>query len=153
MYTQVDDVIKIARSYHMKLSDHYLMIMSRAENQRVNLMLDYLIRHEKLRDEYLANYEEIAPPSILDSWVQCFPNKHCELIEQCFKRIQNQQSYSLDDVVQMATYFDNCLIDIYKVLEIDASSDEVKSVFHCLLQMAKQDEKDLVRDSQWLNDI
>ena len=153
MYTQVDDVMKIARSYHMNLSDHYLMIMSRAENQRVNLLLDYLIRHEKLRDEYLANYEEQAPPSILNSWVQCFPNKHCEMIEQCFKRIENQKSYSLDDVVQMAMYFDNCLIDIYRVLETETSSDEVKSIFHCLLQMAKQDEKDLVRDSQWLNDI
>ena len=74
------------------------------------------------------------------------------MIEQCFDRIKNQQSYSLDDVVQMAIHFDNCLIEIYKVFETEASSDEVKTVFHCLLQMAKQDEKDLVRDSQWLDD-
>ena len=153
MYKQVDDVLKIARYYHMNLSDHYLMINTRAENQRVSLLLDYLIRHEKLRDEYLANYEELASPGILNSWVQCFQNKHCERIKQCFNQIKDQQSYSLDDVIQMAIYFDNCLIDIYKALEIVASSDEVKSVFHCLLQMAKQDEKDLVRDSQWLYDM
>jgi hypothetical protein len=136
----------------MKLSDHYLMIKSRAENQRVDLLLDYLIRHEKLRDEYLTNYEELAPPGILNYWVQCFPNKHSEMIEQCFDRIQNQQSYSLDDVVQMAIHFDNYLIEIYKALEKEASSDELKAVFHCMIQMAQQDEKDIVRDSQWLDD-
>jgi hypothetical protein len=136
----------------MKLSDHYLMIKSRAENQRVDLLLDYLIHHEKLRDKYLANYEESAPSGILNYWVQCSSNKHCKMIEQCLNQIENQQSYSLDDVVQMAVHFDNCLIKIYKALEKESSSDEVKAVFHCMIQMAKQDEKYLVKESQWLDD-
>ena len=52
----------------------------------------------------------------------------------------------------MAIHFDNYLIEIYKVLETEASSDELKAVFHCMIQMAQQDEKDIVRDSQWLDD-
>jgi len=153
MVNQVDDILKIACTYHRKLSDHYLMMQNNTEDQREILFLDYLIRQEKLREEYIRKNGEIVHPELLSYWIKCTPRQYCASLQECFNQVKKTKIHTLNEVVELAVVFDNCLIEIYKALESQASSEEVKTLFKCSHQMAMHDEMDLVRDSQWLKDL
>jgi rubrerythrin len=57
-----------------------------------------------------------------------------------------------NEIIQNVIEFHNLLIDMYKVLEENATNPSVKALFETLARMEQQEEMRAVRDAQRLED-
>lgn len=153
MYKQESEILEQIRSFHKRLSKFYNSLKEKAENQKVIMLLDYLSRHEKLREEFLVRYIEIAPENVMKRWFQKPSGNLSNHISNCFESIKTPLYYSLDDVIEMAFHFDDCLIKVYESLAMEEEDEHLTSIFYSLMKKTKQQEMNLSRDINWLYDI
>ena len=149
-YKQVREILGYVRSFHKQMREFYEGLHKKDEQQRIKIILDFLCRHEKRREETLAQYEAEASKKILDTWFQYIP-EHTVL--DCLQNLEIQPDMSVDDVICIALDLDNCLIETYKALIEETDVSEVKDLFSTLLQRIENEEKNLMRDSLWLYDV
>ena len=149
-YKQTSELIDYVRLFHKKMRGFYDQLHEKAEKQRVKMLLEYLSRHEKHREETLAKYEKEASNKVMDTWFQYVPEN---ISSDCFKKIVNKSNISVDDVVSNVLHLNNCLIELYRGIIEETAVEEVKDVFKSLLNRIEQEERDLVRDASRLNDI
>jgi hypothetical protein len=128
----------------------YERLHEKDEKQKVKMLLDYLSRHEKHREETLARYEEEASKKVMEMWFKYIPKNLCP---ECFENISIRSNMSVDDVIGIAMHFNNCLVELYMSLIENTSGNEVRNVFICLLERMKKEKMNLARDALWLNDI
>ncbi len=154
MYKQKSELFEQIRTFHKQVSEFYSGLIEKAENQRVEMLLNYLIRYEKLREEFLIKYEEVAPSKVMNSWVRKPSNKLSNYICGCFKNIENLSSYSVDDIVEMELHFDNCLVELYEELAVEeATKGNDTNIFYCLMKKTKQQEMNFSRNVNGLYDL
>lgn len=149
-FKQTKDVLDYVRTFHSQLSKYYESLSQIAEKERVKMLLDYLSRHEKHLAENLAEYENDAAKKILNTWFRFIPKN---IPPDCFENNKLKPNISVDDVISIALHFDDCLIELYKVMAEEAEIEELKDLFNNLLEMEKQEEKILARDALWLKDL
>lgn len=149
-YEQTCDIIKSVRSFHNQMRIFYERLHERDEKQKVKMLLDYLSRHEKHREETLAKYEKEASRKVMDTWFKYIPDN---IPDNYIDNIEIESPMSVDDIMHITLQLNNCLIELYKGLIKKTEVNEVREVFTCLLERIKKDEKDLARDVLWLNDI
>ncbi|WP_430933936.1 hypothetical protein [Saccharicrinis sp. 156] len=149
-YKQTFEIIDYARLFHKKLNDFYEQLHEKSEKQRVKMLLEYLSKHEKHREETLANYEKEASEKVMDTWFKYVPGN---ISSECLEKMVIKPDMSVDEVVDSALLMNNCLIKLYKGLIEETKIDEVKEVFISLLKRIEKEERDLVRDATRLKDI
>ena len=154
MYKQENEIFEQIRSFHKRLSELYSNLTEKAENQRVKMLLDYLSRHEKLREEFIIKYEKIAPEKEMNRWIRKPSDNLSNQICKCFENMKSLSSYSFEEIVNIALHFDNCLVKLYEIL---ASEEETSvndpNIFYYMLKKTKQQEMNLSRDVNWLYDL
>ena len=154
MYKQKSEIFKQVKSFHKHLSEFYSSLIDKAENQRVEILLNYLSRYEKLREEFLIDYEDIAPGKVMNSWVRESSNKLSGYICECFKNTKNLSSYSVDDIVKIELHFDNCLVKLYETLAVEEGTNgNDTNIFYCLMKKTKQQEMNFSRNVNGLYDF
>lgn len=149
-YKQTSDIIQSVRSFHDQMRIYYDRLHKNDEKQKVKMLLDYLSRHEKHRDETLAKYEEEASKKVMEIWFKYIPNN---ISPDCFDNIDIKSNMSVDDVIGIAMHLNNCLLELYTRLVENTPGNEVRDVFNCLLERMKKEKMNLARDALWLNDI
>jgi rubrerythrin len=146
------DVLDHVREFHQQLSEFYRDLIDKTDKERVRMLLDYLSRHEKHLEESMARYEAEVSERILKTWFQYPPPK--EILGICKTlAVDEVEDLSVDGVIKLALELDDCLIDLYKEMIRGSESEEVREVFQSLLDMEKQEELELVRDSLELKDL
>lgn len=146
------DVLDHVREFHQQLSAFYRNLIDKTNKERVRMLLDYLSRHEKHLEESMARYEAEVSERILKTWFQYPPPK--EILGICKTlAVDEVEDLSVDGVIKLALELDDCLIDLYKEMIRGSGSEEVREVFQSLLDMEKQEELELVRDSLELKDL
>lgn len=149
-YKQVKEIIEYVRLFHEQMREFYERLHEKDEKHRVKILLDYLCRHEKLREETLAQYEEEALSNIMDAYFKYVPESITPI---CFKSKVIKSHMTVDDVVSIALELNNCLIEMYNKLIEQTNVKEVEEVFKSLLHRIEKEEKNLVRDASQLKDI
>lgn len=149
-YKQTYDIIDCLRSFHQQMKDFYERLHEKDEKQKVKMLLDYLSRHEKHREETLAKYEEEASRKVMETWFKYIPKV---LYPDCFENISIRSNMSVDDVIGIALHFNNCLVELYTRLVENTPGNEVRNVFISLLERMKKEKMNLARDALWLNDL
>ncbi len=154
MYKQEREILDQIRSFHKRLSEFYCSLIGKAENQKAIMLLEYLCRHEKLREEFIIRYKEITPESLMQSWLQ-LPDEHLsKKICKCFDKIEYKPKYSIDDIVEVAMHLDDCLIKVYEALAVEEESNsKVSNIFYALMKKTKQQEMNFSRDVNLLYDL
>ena len=154
MYKQEREILDQIRSFHKRLSEFYSSLKDKAENQKAIMLLDYLSRHEKLREEFIIRYKEVAPEPLMQSWLQ-LPDEHLsKKICKCFESIEYKSKYTIEDIVEIAMHLDDCLIKVYEALAVEEESNsKVSNIFYALMKKTKQQEMNLARDLNWLYDM
>ena len=146
------EVLEHAREFHRDLKEYYKSLMEKTDQERVRMLLDYLSRHEKNLEEGLARYESEIASKIRDTWFQYPPPK--EAVAVCKDiAISNIEDLSVDGIVKLALDFDSCIIEMYEAIIKSSDSAEVREIFQSLLNLEKQEELELVRDSLELKDL
>ncbi len=149
-YKKTSEIIDFVGSFHKKMSEYYMKLNEGANKQRIKMLLDYLLKHEKQREETLANYQKEASRKVLNNWFKYVPEN---IPYDCFDNIVIDPEISIDDVVITALRLNDCLIEMYKNLIKETEVEEVKEVFNSLLNRLKKEEKNLVRDAAMLNEL
>ena len=67
---QTHSVIDLAREFHEQVGEYYHRLADAAQQTRVRLLLDYMSQHEQRLASALADYEDLAPKAILNTWLQ-----------------------------------------------------------------------------------
>ncbi|MFW5645388.1 MAG: hypothetical protein ACOCZL_05705 [Bacteroidota bacterium] len=149
-YKQVREILAYIRLFHVQMREFYHRLHKKDEQQRIKIILDFLCRHEKHREETLAQYEAETSKKILDTWFQYIPE---HTVSECLEDTEIQANMSVDDVIGIALDLDNCIIETYMALIEETDVDEVKEVFSKLLKRLESEKKNLMRDSLWLYDV
>jgi rubrerythrin len=151
-FETIKDVLDHVREFHHQLSTFYRNLIDKTDMERVRMLLDYLSQHEEHLEESMARYESEVSERILKSWFQYPPPKEIPGICKTLA-VDEVVDLSVDGVIKLALELDDCLIDLYNEMIRGSKSEEVREVFQSLLDMEKQEELELVRDSLELKDL
>jgi len=149
-YGQAKEIINSARAFHQRASQFYQQLNDKAEGARVNMLLDYLVRHEAHLDRALGDYTDAIKTKALDAWYQ-YAQDHCLL--QPFDVSQYPVDMTAEDVMEIGLNIDSCLIASYKGMAEGATSAEVREIFESLLLMEQQQKHKLARVSLEIIDM
>ncbi len=143
------DVLDHVRSFHEKLADYYARLEGRSERARVCLLLEYLSGHERHLADTLMRYEEKASRGVLNTWFKFSPEDKLRSIQET----DLSADMSCDEVVAAALELDERILDFYRDMASRAENPQVRELFEDLLQMERNEERQLTRNALALGDI
>jgi len=132
------------------LAEKYLVLADGTSKERTALLLKYLSEHQQLLADSVGKYAEDAADKILATW--CSQCPEFDIPDSVTQLQDSLADKDTDEIIQNVIKFHDQLIDMYKVLEENASNDAVKTLFETLAKMEKQEEMRTVRDAQRLEE-
>jgi len=149
-FEQVRDVLDYGIKLHSQLTELYDSLNQQNDQARVKMLLDYLSRHEKNREQAMQRFEDESRKSILNFWLQYSPGTN---VEQLLRDCAVKPDMSVDDVIKIAMAFDNAMIELYKGAAIIVDDPHAKDVFANLAEMEEQEKHRFIRDAEWMDDL
>jgi rubrerythrin len=143
-FKQVRDVFAFSHRAHQQISEYYARLADQAERRRVEMLLDYLSRHEANQQACLQRYAADVSNALLNAWLQYVPETFpfADLPDTIAA-----PDMSVADVVEMALRLDDALIEFYGELAENADALEVRELFENLRQIEVSAEVSLKREA------
>lgn len=140
MYKQKSKIIEQIQSYHKQVADLYFELFQRIGDKDLKLLIYDLYEHEKFREKYLAKHKEVA--KAMDCWLEFPCEKLSAQITDCIKNIHTPSEISLEELLKIELYFDDCLIKIYNILASENQlSETVTNVFYYMFKKTEKEKK------------
>ena len=149
-FEKTRDAIKHAQSFHIRLAKLYEFLATNEIPQKVELLLNYLIKHEKDAAQALGNYEKDSSTGILDTYLQ-FANDQNILKIPEFETLQTDKS--IEYIAELAMRFSDELIELYSQVEQEVDEIQLKEIFTNLVEMQKQEKRILSMNIDRMMDI
>jgi hypothetical protein len=99
------------------------------------MLLDYLIEKQVQIGEVLSSFAEVSQQPILDNWMQFTPNVD---LHQLFDDQQPQIEIAFAEIMQLADFYSQALVEFYKEAANESELPKVKMIFENLKKMAIQ---------------
>lgn len=143
-YENARHVLAEIRDYHRRLARLYARWSETVSGERAGLLLDYLRRREENLTEALRRYEEDAPDSVLDSWLQI---QYPENLNDFLSGLESaaDKDLTLEEVRELAQSADEFLMALLEHVEEVSLNPEIQPVFHNLQEIEREEEKALTR--------
>ncbi|CAL1241656.1 hypothetical protein [Candidatus Methylocalor cossyra] len=149
-FEQVKDVLDYGIELHHQLRALYDNLSQHSDQKRVQLVLDYLSRHERNRAAALSRFEQASQRGSLEVWLQFAPTRE---IEQRLADCAIRPDMTVEDVIRTALAFDDALIAIYREAAREADDTHARALFENLAEMEEQEKRRFIRDVGWLEDV
>ena len=149
-FQQTKDILDYARHFHKLIRQFYQRTSEAVDKNRLKLLLNYLAEHERYLEKSIAEYESTMPEKALKTW---FPLSPCSEKIDNLSSLLDAQEPSVDEIVALAIYLDDCLIETYRQLAESAETNTVKDVFRNLLELEKREKYKMVRDTERMKDL
>ncbi|MGX2040658.1 hypothetical protein ACWJKU_11070 [Methylocaldum sp. MU1018] len=149
-FEQVKDVLDYGIKLHSELTELYASLNRQNDQTRVKMLLDYLSRHEKNREQAMQRFEDGSRKSILNFWLQYSPGSN---VEQLLRDYAVRADMSVDDVIKIAMAFDDAMIELYKGAALIVDDPHAREVFANLAEMEEQEKHRFIRDAEWMDDL
>lgn len=147
---QMIDILRWSEQFHEDLSAYYASLRNGAEREQVRQLLEYLSRHERCLELCFKEYEATAPRAVSDAWFKNLPDlKHPDLTTHAGL----QPDMSVDEVLQLALRMDDTLIEIYQHIANTVVTTELRESVEAILEMEREEERIMVRQTQGVNDL
>lgn len=141
---QVHDVVSWSAEYHAALAEEYGKFVAVACDERVRLILDYLVSHEREIEKGLRQYLETAPPGLMATWSRSGPNlKHPKLLEELKSSLC---CTSVAEITGLAVRIHSTLGNMYDELVQSAELDEQRELLTALRDHEGAETRRMVRD-------
>jgi len=138
MYKQKSEIIKQIQSYHKQVAKLYFELFEKIEDRDLKLLVFELYEHEKLREKYLAKHKEVA--KAMDCWLDFPGEKLSNQISDCFKNIHSESEITMEELIKIEMYFDDCLIKLYNILASENTlSETVTNIFYYMFKKTKKE--------------
>jgi len=149
-YKKAIDFIEFVRSLHTDFKNYFEKIIDEINQEKIRMVLGYLAEHENRMVETLNYYKEGLGKGIEDTWYQFIdlPDK-----PSCLKNLTFDKDMSMDDVLELVSKVDNCLINLYKKLSEISVSEETQKVFENLAELEKNELRRIIHNIQKANEL
>lgn len=143
------EVLERVRAYHREVALLYEQMEATAEKERVQILLDYLISHERHMDENLAAYEKEVGKETLHA---CFSGTTDTTRLEHTSTVHLDPAATVNDVLAMALRLDNCLVEFFQDMLSRAKNEHCREFLTRMLDHEIKAEMKLARDSVELQD-
>lgn len=150
-FCQVKEILEWVQAFHIQVLDEYGRIKAESTDKRVHLLLDYLLDHERVLTESIAEYGGTLADELLNTWSQ-----ECPPMELPGSKAALDASLAgkeVADIVSQAIKYHDVLIDAYRGLHTAADSESVRELFAALADLENNEKLRMVRDAAYLADI
>ncbi len=141
---------KLAPGYHLKVRDYFQQFGEGEISPRVRMMLDYLIEHEELRAQALADFCAAAPQKLLELWLKGLEVEFPQLVDNM---LDDGCRYDLNELIRVAVTYKQALIDYYQYAVEHSADAKTSAMFEQLKNQEDQALKRLIRHAQGLADL
>ncbi len=149
-YKTVAEVVDFLETYHRQLRDYYLKHRDTVNSERLQMLLDYISRHEKNIQDVLTTIQEKDRDIILKTWIQYVPFNESILTEEQL----TDPEQDIDIVVQQVFDLDDNLIRFYdKIIQQSGISGPVKEFFQQLIAMEENKKKQVAKTAQKIKNL
>ncbi len=138
MYKQKSEIIDQIQSYHKQVAKLYYGLYEKIEEKKIRMLVYDLYKHEKNRDKYLEKHKKIA--EVLKGWLDFPSDKLSNQISECFKNLNANSDLTMEELIKLEMYFDDCLIKLYNILASENElSETVANTFYYMLKKTKKE--------------
>lgn len=141
-YETVRDILDRVRSFHRELSRYYEESTETSRNEKAQLLLDYMGRHERNTNRCLAKYKKEAVDGVLDTWMQYIPDSQ---LREAFEEAKIEPGMSPEEVFAHTLKIDRALIAFYEQLASYSAAPKLQELFQNLLEMEKTKDTEYAR--------
>ncbi|QDU75795.1 hypothetical protein Pan97_28370 [Bremerella volcania] len=132
---QVKDILDHVRAVHHQLNKACKQLSASEPDTRLQLLLDYVGRHEEAFNIALRRYEKEAnAKAAIDTWLQFSAD---ETINEALREMDLHPGMTAEEIVEQVLSFDAKLMALYRDLAESTSSAQVRELFSDLIQMAE----------------
>jgi len=149
-FSQVNELLQHNQQLHARTAAFYLVLSNQAQNERIKLLLNTLVKHESEMTLSLQSYIEKASIKILNTYFQ-FDHEHC--VEELFVTKFDSVQINIDDVETMATAFDDYFCHLYIEMQEAVSCELVRDLFENLYLHMMEEKKRLSIDIYSMMDM
>jgi len=143
MYRTTKEILDHVTSFHQSLKDIYFKIDDLGEKEKLDLILAFTEQHKRRLQENLNLYEKETPDKIKKIWLKYISED--DLSNEC-NNINLHPKMSIEDVIETALKFEDCLIRFYEKVVERCHFPEVQKIFENLLNLAKRERLDIIRN-------
>lgn len=144
------DILDNARKFHRLIAETYRQQGEKTDQERMQMLLNYLALHEKHLEETLDEYGDLAAKRVLEHW---FQNSPCDEKFAELKQLLARDNPTEDHIIDLALEIDGCMIDMYKFLAANTEDKDVRALFQDLVSLEENEERRMVRDAMWMQDV
>jgi hypothetical protein len=139
MYKRKSDIIRQIQSYHEQAAMLYIEIYDKTGDENIRSMAAELFEMEKSRRDYLEKHKNIA--QAMDCFLDFPCDKLSNQVSDCFSNVKTGTDMTVEELIKLKIYFDNCLIKIYNILSAECQlSESVLNIFYYMLKKTKKEE-------------
>jgi len=146
-YKRVDDLLGMVHRFHKQLAVFYAQLSENSDRERVQMLLQYMSRHERNFAQAMAEYDKETADKLLDTWIQYAPDRDVLSIPQAKDLDKNM---TVDDVVKIAMELDEHLARFYSEAARSVDFSELKDFFCKLQEQEQADKAELARNAEMI---
>jgi len=139
---QVKDILEHIRSFHHRLSELYEDLSEHGSDERLELLLKYLARHEENFNECLGRYEKDAAKGVLETWLQFAAD---DTLDEALKHVGLHEDMDVEEVIRCAMSLDRKVVELYRDLADATAAPRVRELFENLIEMEESKDHQYAR--------
>jgi len=144
-YKTLAEVVDFLETYHQQLHDYFLKQKDTMNSERLQMLLDYIGRHEKNIQNVLKTIHEKDRDIILKTWIQFVPLSETLLHEEQLA----DPNQDIDGMVQQVFELDDNLIRFYdKMIHQSGIPGPAREFFQHLITMEETQKKQVAQAAQ-----
>lgn len=148
-YSTVKDVLDYSRKLHEHARNLYQQLRDQTQRERVDMMLNLLAAHENTLADAMASMQEHTSQKVLQEWHQFEPGSISEALQDAREL---HPDISIDELVKVALRIDDYLINLYRQMLSETTSDDARAVFESLIRLEETEKMRTVRAALSAND-
>jgi hypothetical protein len=138
MYKEKCKIIEQIQSYHKQVAKLYYELYEKIEDKEMKLLVSDLYKHEISRSKYLEKHKKVA--EAMKGWLDFSCDKLSDQITDCFKDLNTKSNLTMEELIKLEMYFDDCLIKLYNILASNNElSETVVNIFYYMLKKTKKE--------------
>jgi rubrerythrin len=148
-FKTVRDVLQLSQDIHRNAGILYQQLRDQTQRERIDMLLKFLSQHEEELALTLAKVEVDVSKDVLNEWHQTELFSITSILEGCK---QCHPDISLEELVEMALKVDDSLINLYRHMASEASSEVTRQLFENLVVLENNEKMKTARAALSLND-
>ncbi|GAA5524958.1 hypothetical protein Maes01_01518 [Microbulbifer aestuariivivens] len=131
-FKQAYEVLKDAEIFHREIADFYRHLMEKSADNRTQLLLKHMIKHEVRMAKNLANYGQVGQQKVMKTWLQYTQE---ESAKDFIHNLELSDPPTIKEINGMQRSVDRYFSELYQAVYDAIESLEVKEVFEDLKEV------------------